>query len=512
MFIKRVALVFDPRPRPETTGSYCLRALQKRLDVTHLLPEQVASAESGRFDLFLRIDDGLRCPWPGSSAPSAYWAIDTHLDFEWALEESGRFDFVFAAQRDGVQELERLGIKHALWLPLACDPEIHRSGNLEKIWDVSFVGHVLGGERQRLLELIRQRFPKGFIGQKYFKEMAKVYAQSKIVFNRSVRNDVNMRVFEALASGSLLITNDLESNGQAELFRDQEHLVVYGDDEELFAKIACYLANDALREGIAQAGQKEVLAKHTYDHRMEQLLEEVETQLAKRQDLGQILSEESPKHRDETAKSPMPMEETSKSPGMRDKLQRAMPSKSHAPGWVKDSCYFEFPRPEVLALVPTTAQRILEIGCGAGRLGEALKKRQQAEVIGVELNAEAARRAAGRLDQVVLGNIETDEFRFTDGSFDTVICADVLEHLRNPLALLKRVRSWLSPSGVLVVSLPNVRNWTVIASLLEGNWTYEAAGLLDEDHVRSFTKREMEKLLFRAGFEDVEFGVVPGPR
>ena len=50
--------------------------------------------------------------------------------------------------------------------------------------------------------------------------MARIYSASRIVFNRSIKDDVNMRVFEALASGSLLLTNDLAANGQAELFRD----------------------------------------------------------------------------------------------------------------------------------------------------------------------------------------------------------------------------------------------------------------------------------------------------
>jgi hypothetical protein len=94
--------------------------------------------------------------------------------------------------------------------------------------------------------------------------------------------------------------------------------------------------------------------------------------------------------------------------------------------------------------------------------------------------------------------------------FDCIICADVLEHLREPEKVLRRIREWLRPEGCLVTSIPNVRNHTVIRSLLAGNWTYESAGLLDEDHVRFFTRREIEKMLFQTGFEIQEMQMTPG--
>jgi len=177
---------------------------------------------------------------------------------------------------------------------------------------------------------------------------------------------------------------------------------------------------------------------------------------------------------------------------------------------VKDTSYFEFDRPDVQALVPVSAKRILDVGCGAGRLGASLKARQSAHVTGVELNPRAAANAAKLLDDVRIANLETDVVDFSDGQFDCVICADILEHLRQPDVVLKQIRRWLSPSGVLIVSVPNVRNHTVIHSLLAGNWTYESAGLLDADHVRFFTRRELEKLLFRAGFVVDELRMVPG--
>src|SRR5580704_6225770 len=99
--------------------------------------------------------------------------------------------------------------------------------------------------------------------------MARTYSAARTVFNRSIRNEVNMRVFESLACGSLLVTNDLSDNGQDGLFRDGVHLASYRDGDELVDKVAFYLARDEARERIAAAGRAEVLAKDTYRHRME---------------------------------------------------------------------------------------------------------------------------------------------------------------------------------------------------------------------------------------------------
>jgi hypothetical protein len=96
------------------------------------------------------------------------------------------------------------------------------------------------------------------------------------------------------------------------------------------------------------------------------------------------------------------------------------------------------------------------------------------------------------------------------GSFDVVVCGDVLEHLRDPLGLLRKARNWLRQDGRLIASVPNVRHHSVIRSLLDGNWTYEPAGLLDRDHLRFFTRREVEKLFYRAGFSISQVRVVPG--
>jgi O-antigen biosynthesis protein len=474
----RTAIVFDDRHRPETTGVYCRRALDELVhdgliaSATHCSPHQLSMIGHEAFDLFVFIDDGLAYPIPEQCRPAVWWAIDTHLNFDRSLEKARSADWIFAAQRDGAERLRECSVAAASWLPLACDPGIHGRQKVANQYDIAFIGHVFPGPRRDLLQSLQARYPRTLVGQHYFEEMARRYSASHVVFNRSIQNDINMRVFEALCSGSLLVTNDLSENGLAELFRDGEHLVNYACEEELHDKLTFYLAHSELRGRIARAGREEVLAKHTYRHRMETILK-----LVRRNPAGR---------------------RTVQTPVVRPEMT------------MKGRDYFEFDRPDVLALIPTSAKRVLDVGCGRGRLGAALKGRQSVHVTGIELDAASAVLAKARLDEVYEASIEDPRIEFEPGTFDCIVCADVLEHLRSPDAMLRRLRQWVSDDGCLVTSLPNVRNHTVIRSLLAGNWTYEAAGLLDADHVRFFTRREIEKLLVRAGFQIEEARFVAG--
>jgi Glycosyl transferases group 1/Methyltransferase domain len=229
--------------------------------------------------------------------------------------------------------------------------------------------------------------------------MARAYSSARLVFNRSIKNDVNMRVFEALASGSMLVTNELTANGQAELYRDGVHLATYADQEDLLDKLAFYLERESLREKIAAAGRADVLEKHTYSHRMERLLREVESS-------SRVIV------------------------GFNGRVAATPPIETR--NGDHDPFYFGHARPEVLALIPETARAVLDIGCGAGRLGEAIKARQRAEVVGIELNAKAAAAARQRIDQVFVGDVEGLDLPLPPGRFDAIVCGDILEHLRDP--------------------------------------------------------------------------------
>ena len=259
MEIRRVALIYDDRARPETTGFYCRRpGVAGR---GRALPARRAGGVPARASISTSTSmTGCRTICRPICARGLVG--DRHAPrLRPGASKSAADRLVFAAQRDGAERLRRAGIASAAWLPLACDPEIHRRHDVAKQYDVAFVGNVFPGPRADLLELIRRTVSRSFIGKGYFEEMARTYSAARIVFNRSIRNDVNMRVFEAVACGSMLLTNDLGENGQAELFRDGVHLATYRDPEELLDKLAFYLGREAVRERIAAAGRREAMGE-----------------------------------------------------------------------------------------------------------------------------------------------------------------------------------------------------------------------------------------------------------
>jgi methionine biosynthesis protein MetW len=165
---------------------------------------------------------------------------------------------------------------------------------------------------------------------------------------------------------------------------------------------------------------------------------------------------------------------------------------------------YENERPEVQALVPTTAQRVLDLGCSSGRLGAALKARQRCEVVGIELDPRQAADAQGRLDRVLTGDLEVlaGEPPEDLGHFDCLIAADVLEHLRDPWSVLASFAGRLAPGGTCVISLPNVRFWEVFWVLGRyGTWPQRDEGIFDRTHLRWFTLHDACLLLEQAGLE-----------
>jgi methionine biosynthesis protein MetW len=162
---------------------------------------------------------------------------------------------------------------------------------------------------------------------------------------------------------------------------------------------------------------------------------------------------------------------------------------------------YENPRPEVQDLVPVSARRILDLGCSSGALGAALTARQGAEVVGIELDPAYADDARGRLDRVIEGDLETlDPDGLGLGGFDCLIAADVLEHLRDPWAVLSAFAGVLEAGGTAVVSLPNVRYWETLTSLgLRGRWPRRDEGIFDRTHLRWFTLDDARDLVSHAG-------------
>jgi GT2 family glycosyltransferase/2-polyprenyl-3-methyl-5-hydroxy-6-metoxy-1,4-benzoquinol methylase len=167
---------------------------------------------------------------------------------------------------------------------------------------------------------------------------------------------------------------------------------------------------------------------------------------------------------------------------------------------IRPTKYFRHVREDVLAQVPATARTVLDLGCGAGALGERLRQRQPCEVWGIECDPDAAREARGRLDHVIEAGVNEAAASLPAAHFDTLIAADVLEHLADPFAALRALAPSLAPGATVVISLPNIQHHSVVRDLLRGQFTYVPAGILDQTHLRFFTRASALELVRRAGF------------
>ncbi len=170
---------------------------------------------------------------------------------------------------------------------------------------------------------------------------------------------------------------------------------------------------------------------------------------------------------------------------------------------------YETDRPDVQAHVPRDASSILELGCSAGALGAALKRRaapRPVTIVGVELDPGYAQTAAERIDRVVVADAES----FLSGPvppeapFDCLVAADVLEHLVDPWTARRHAVELVRPGGKVVVSVPNV---LFVGSLLrlvrERRWPREDEGPFDRTHLRWFSRTDAEDLLRQAGLHAI---------
>jgi len=167
----------------------------------------------------------------------------------------------------------------------------------------------------------------------------------------------------------------------------------------------------------------------------------------------------------------------------------------------KETGYYEYTRPEMRTYVPVGARRMLDVGCGRGGFSSYFKQQRQVEVWGIEMNADAAVHAGRVLDRMFCGEFFSVALNLESQLFDAIVFNDVLEHMLEPEKELKNTIRLLAPGGVVVASIPNFLFWPSLRELLvEQDWRYRDAGILDKTHLRFFTRKSIIRLFADAGY------------
>jgi 2-polyprenyl-3-methyl-5-hydroxy-6-metoxy-1,4-benzoquinol methylase len=169
--------------------------------------------------------------------------------------------------------------------------------------------------------------------------------------------------------------------------------------------------------------------------------------------------------------------------------------------------YYQNVRSEILCFLIKGEYSVLELGCGLGETLKYLKRNgYAANTVGVDIMPRLADTDPGEIDTVLTVDLERFDPSIIPQRFDIIIINDVLEHLKEPLQLLRSAIALLRETGTIIVSIPTLRNWNVMYKLLiRGDFRYEDnGGILDRGHIRFFTLKTMKALFATAGLRIVD--------
>jgi hypothetical protein len=223
-------------------------------------------------------------PWglTENDVPTASLQIDTYAYTRRRIAWSMLFDHVFVFHPGYDVEFQKAGHPGAHFISHAVDTELFAAKELERTFEVGWVGQVKGPiyrRREIVLPALSESFRMNDFALRHsLEEVARVYRQSKIVVNigrDDFPQDANLRTFEVMGAGALLITS-LPSELTQIGFEEGVHFIGYRKAEEIQPLIRTYLAEDSVRRRIADAAREKVLREHTYDQRVKYLLHQVE--------------------------------------------------------------------------------------------------------------------------------------------------------------------------------------------------------------------------------------------
>lgn len=215
----------------------------------------------------------IHCGLEDIAIPKAWYSIDSHLHMSWHRHYAVLFDRVFVAQKSLVPPMARYQ-PETHWLPPFCQRTAGFMPWAEREHDVAFVGNIdkaRNPERVRLFEALRQA---GISIHRATGAYQPVYRTSRMVINQAVKDDLNLRVFEAMGCGSLLVTDRI-SHSLHDLFDEGRDYCAYtpGDAGDCAKKIAWAMENPVEAEVIARSGHEKTLGRHCETHRAAQVME-----------------------------------------------------------------------------------------------------------------------------------------------------------------------------------------------------------------------------------------------
>ena len=151
----------------------------------------------------------------------------------------------------------------------------------------------------------------------------------------------------------------------------------------------------------------------------------------------------------------------------------------------------------LIALLGPAVRRVLDVGCGAGDNAALLRARYpECEVHGITFSAAEAQLARRHMSECWVTDVESAlPVDLQEKRFDTLLFSHVLEHMREPGAVLQRLCAVLQPGGTVLIAVPNVLSWSMRLQFLTGNFEYQTEGVLDDTHLRFFTYRTADRYL-----------------
>ncbi|MBU1912327.1 MAG: class I SAM-dependent methyltransferase [Candidatus Omnitrophica bacterium] len=157
----------------------------------------------------------------------------------------------------------------------------------------------------------------------------------------------------------------------------------------------------------------------------------------------------------------------------------------------------------------TASSRILEVGIANGFIGKHIKSKGF-EIIGIEKNISSIKQASEYYKEIIAIDLNKDCIPSLK-PFVFIILADILEHLEEPAHILKKMQDLLKDGGKIIISVPNIANWTIRMKLAFGNFNYQDKGILDIGHLRFFTLKTAKDMIKNSGLEMTEFYSTPIP-